>query len=92
MSLGRGGKCRFYLCWRGDFSDLKGPESWCRAKMSKSVENCENFRPLQGSFGPFGPKVGKGVRNQFPGPFGPGAQKVENRVEKESKSTVFQLF
>ena len=31
-------------------------------------------------------------KNEFPGPLGPGAKKAENGVEKESKSTVFQLF
>ena len=54
--------------------------------------SCENFCPLQGSFGPSGPKVGKKSENEFPGPLGPGAQKVENGVEKESKMTVFQPF
>ena len=31
-------------------------------------------------------------RNEFPGPLGPRAQKVENGVERKSQSTVFQLF
>ena len=30
--------------------------------------------------------------HEFPGPLGPGAPKVENGVEKESESTVFQLL
>ena len=42
--------------------------------------------------GPSGPKLEKESENEFPGPLGPGAQKVENGVEKESKSTAFQLF
>ena len=44
------------------------------------------FNPPRGVLGPFGPKVGNGVENEFSGPSGPGVQKVENRVEKESKS------
>ena len=35
--------------------------------------------------GPWGPKLKKESENAFPGPFGPGARKVENGVEKESK-------
>ena len=42
------------------------------------------FNPHRGVPGPFGPKVGNGVENEFPGPSGPGVQKVNNRVEKES--------
>ena len=38
---------------------------------------------LQGLFGPFGPKVGKESENEFPGPLGLGAQKVEKGAEKE---------
>ena len=52
----------------------------------------ESLALLQGSFGPFGPKVANRVRKWVPGPFRPGAQKVQNGVEKESKSTLFQLF
>ena len=43
------------------------------------------FNPPRGAFGPFGPKVGNRVENEFPGPSGPGVQKVKIRVEKESK-------
>ena len=46
---------------------------------------CETFALLHGS------KLEKESENEFPGPLGPGAQKVENGVQKESKSTVFQL-
>ena len=35
------------------------------------------------------PKVGNGAVNEFPEPSGPGAQQVENRVERESKSGEF---
>ena len=45
--------------------------------------------PPRGVLGPFEPKVGNGVENEFPGPSGPGAQKVKNRVGKESKSGNF---
>ena len=50
------------------------------------------FHPPRGVLGPFGPKVGSGVENEFPGPSGPGVPKVKNRVEKESKKWKFQLF
>ena len=56
------------------------------------------FHPPRGVLGPFGPKVGNGVENEFPGPSGPGVQKVKNRVEKESSgnfnsfSTFLALF
>ena len=36
------------------------------------------FNPPRGVLGPCGPKVGNGVDNEFPGPSGPGIQKVEN--------------
>ena len=39
----------------------------------------------RGHLGPSGPKSEKESENEFPGPFGPGAQKAENVVEKESK-------
>ena len=42
-------------------------------------------------FGPSGPKLEKESENGFPGPLGPGAQKVQNGVEIEPKSIVFQL-
>ena len=50
------------------------------------------FNPPRGVLGPFGPKVGKGVENEFPGSSGPGAQKVKNGVEKESKNGNFNYF
>ena len=50
------------------------------------------FHPPRGVLGPFRPKVGNGVENEFPGPSGPGAQKVKNRVEEESKKWKVQLF
>ena len=37
------------------------------------------------------PKVGNGVDNEFPGPSGPGAQKVKNGVEKDFQLR-FQLW
>ena len=33
------------------------------------------FNPPRGVLGPFGPKVGNGVENEFPGPSGPGGPK-----------------
>ena len=43
---------------------------------------CENFCPLQRSFGPFGSKVAKRVRNEFPGPLGPGGPNSRNESKK----------
>ena len=48
----------------------------------------------RGVLGPFGPKVGNGVENEFPQPSGPGAQKVKGGAEKESQKswTLFLTF
>ena len=43
------------------------------------------FHPPRGVLGPFGPKVGNGVENEFLGPSGPRAPKVKNRVKREPK-------
>ena len=60
--------------------------------------HCENFCPLQGSFGPFGPKVANRVRKWVPGPFRPRGPKSAKRsrkrvkiVEKYSILTLFRL-
>ena len=47
---------------------------------------------LQGSIGPFGPKVAKRVRNEFAGPLSPSIPKTPKRVKNKSESTVFHLF
>ena len=52
----------------------------------------KTFARFRGHLGPPGRKLEIESENEFPGPLGPRAQKVEKRVEKESKSTVFQLF
>ena len=49
------------------------------------------FNPPRGVLGPFGPKVGNGVENEFLGPSGPGAQKVKNS-RKRVKEWKFHLF
>ena len=46
----------------------------------------------RGHLGPSGRKLQIESEKGFPGPPGPEAQKVQNGVEKESKSTIFQLF
>ena len=46
----------------------------------------------RGHLGFSGRKLQIEFENGFPGPPSPGAQKVQNGVEKESKSTIFQLF
>ena len=56
------------------------------------IQIAKTFARYRGHLGPPGPKLEKESENEFPGPLSPGAQKVENGVEKESKSTVFQLF
>ena len=43
------------------------------------------FARYRGHLGSPGPKLEKESKNEFPGPLGPRAQKVENGVEKESK-------
>ena len=68
-----------------DFGALK-------ASSQKSTKLAKTFARYRGHLGPPGPKLENESENEFPGPLGPGAQNVENRVEKESKSTVFQLF
>ena len=45
------------------------------------------FNPPRGVVGPFGPKVGKGVENEFPGPR--GLEKLKSESEKGSKSGNF---
>ena len=60
--------------------------------------DCENFCPLQGSFGSFGPKVVRRVRHEFPSPLGFGgrsspksSRKRAKTVETESIVTRFEL-
>ena len=53
------------------------------------------FNPPRGVLGPFVPKIGNGVENEFPGPSGPGAQELKTESQKSQKveiSTPFQLF
>ena len=57
-----GGECRFYFYGREDVSDSRG-FSWGSLAL------------IQGSFGPFGPKVAERVRNEFSGPLGTGGPK-----------------
>ena len=61
-----------------------------------SLEACENFCPLQGSFGPFRPKVGKRVQKWVPGasrPRGPKSRKrSRKRVKIDCFSTILTLF
>ena len=51
--------------------------------------------PPEDFFGRFGPKVGNGAENLFPGPSGPEAQNVKIGVEKSQKwkfQLLFNLF
>ena len=57
----------------------------CLVSKRKSVW-LRAFDPPRGVFGPFGPKVGNGVENEFPGPSGPGVQKVKIRRSESKKS------
>ena len=56
----------------------------------------ENFCPLQGSFGPFGPKVAKRARNEFLGPLGlrgpKSPKRIRKRVTVDYFSTILALF
>ena len=45
------------------------------------------FARYRGHLGPPGPKLGKESENEFRGPLDPGAQKVDNGVEKESRES-----
>ena len=45
----------------------------------------KTFARYRGHLGPSGRKLQIEFENGFPGPPGPGAQKVQNGVEKESK-------
>ena len=60
-------------------------------------KKCDPSVPTGEFFGPFGPEVGNGAENEFPGPSGPRAKRVESGVEKETKnnfhfSTLFGLY
>ena len=46
----------------------------------------KTFARYRGHLGPSGRKLQIEFENGFLGPFGPGAQKVQNGVEKESNS------
>ena len=86
-------------------SDMHGECPSIAHELGINFRGCDghpSLRPFnapRGVLGPFGLKVGNGVAHEFPGPSGPGAQKVKNGVEKESKngkvnyfSTLFRLF
>ena len=66
-------------------SSLEGPETPVNGVAWVARLELRPFHPPRGVLGPFGPKVGNGVENEFPGPSGPRAPKVKKRVEKESK-------
>ena len=73
-----------------DYS-IGGPENFLALRLCHLEHlSWDSVDLLQGSFGPFRPKVEKRVRKCRP--VGPVAQKVENGVEKESKWTVFTYF
>ena len=78
---------KFTTSWHRTHREFRSESTNGNEKAShrKGALRCDPSIPPRGVLGPFGPKVGNGVENEFPGPSGPGAQKVENRVEKESK-------
>ena len=51
-----------------------GERGFCKGK---EYHYLRPFNPPRGVLGPFGPKVGNGVENEFPGPSSPGVQKLE---------------
>ena len=75
---------------QGYLKALEASPAASHQEMGSSI--AKTFACYRGHLGPSGPKLEKESENEFPGPLGPGAQKVENGVEKESKSTLFQLF
>ena len=64
----------------------------CSRKNAVAHVVCENVCPLQGSFGPFGPKVGKRVRKWVPRASRPRRPKSRKRSRKRVKIDCFQLF
>ena len=83
---------------KADLPQTSGAHTWtlCRPAVwgvfRKRQLQLQPFNPPRGVLGPFGPKVGNGVENEFLGPSGPGVQRVKNGVEKESKSGNFKFF
>ena len=57
----------------------------CRGEGSKIATP---FNPPQGVLGPFGPKVGNGVENEFPGP---GSKKLKTESKKSRKNVKKEL-
>ena len=67
---------------RTPLQDLTQEEGLVQGVMSKKGHSSQAvrlglrpFHPPRGVLGPFGPKVGNGVENEFPGPSGPGVPK-----------------
>ena len=60
-------------------------QSLCDSKFTTRNRFAKTFARYKGHLGPSGRKLQIEFENGFPGPFGPGAQKVQNGVEKESK-------
>ena len=52
----------------------------------------DSLAPLQGSFGPFGPKVGKRVRKWVPGASAPGPKKSKTESKKSQNRLFFNYF
>ena len=83
-----------------------GPRNENWKNMAKNIENRGEsyfynilsyfhsgfWESVEGSFGPFGPKVGKRVRKWVPGASQPQGPKSRKRSRKRVKSIVFQLF
>ena len=44
------------------------------------------LRPFRPPLGPFGPKLGNGVENEFPGLPAPGSKKLKTESKKSRKS------
>ena len=72
----------------------------CRQELARkglrTIYIWESLALLQGSFGPFGPKVANRVRKWVPGPSRPGGPKSAKRSRKRVKidcfSTILTLF
>ena len=77
---------------RGSLRPFFPPQKGKPRTSQNPLSVAKTFARYRGHLGLSGRKLQIEFENGFPGPFGPRAQKVQNGVEKESKSTLFQLF
>ena len=61
------------------------------ARIDSQIRVAKTFARYRGHLGPSGQKLQIEFENGLPGPPGPGAQKVQNGVERESKQQFFTI-